>query len=104
MTPFVLGIVGDSASGKNTVADAVEQLLGPGRTADVRLDDYHRFTRAERAERGVSAVNPSVHNTPLMAEHLALLRQGRPIRNRSYDHSNGTFGPIRAIEPREVVL
>ncbi|HET8656854.1 MAG TPA: hypothetical protein VFL93_15125 [Longimicrobiaceae bacterium] len=104
MTPFVVGIVGDSGSGKNTVADAVQALLGPERVTDLRLDDYLRLTRAERAERGVTALNPVVHNMPLMAEHLELLRQGRPIRNRSYDHSDGTFGPIRAIEPREIIL
>src|SRR5699024_7832207 len=33
-----------------------------------------------------------------------LLRDGRPIRNRSYDHADGTFGPIRIIEPREIIL
>jgi uridine kinase len=104
INPFVLGVVGDSGSGKNTLADAVEALLGPARVADVRLDDYHRFTREERAARGVTALNPVVHNLPLMAEHLKLLREGRPIRNRSYDHADGTFGPIRTIEPREIIL
>lgn len=102
--PFVLGVVGDSGSGKNTVADSVAALLRPERVSDVRLDDYHRFTREERAARGVTALNPVVHNTALMQEHLLLLRQGRPIRNRSYDHKDGTFGPIRSIEPREVVI
>jgi uridine kinase len=101
---FVLGIVGDSGSGKNTVADAVAHLLGPERTTDVRLDDYHRFTREERVARGLSALNPVVHNLALMQEHLALLRQGRPIRNRSYSHFDGTFGPLRKIEAREIVL
>jgi uridine kinase len=101
---FVLGIVGDSGSGKNTVADAVATLLGTSRVTDVRLDDYHRFTREERAQRGLTALNPMVHNLALMQEHLRLLRQGRPIRNRSYSHADGTFGPIRTIEAREIVL
>lgn len=103
-TPFVLGVVGDSGSGKSTIANSVSKLLGSERTSDVRLDDYHRFTREERAVRGVTALNPMVHNTSLMQEHLLLLRQGRPIRNRSYDHADGTFGPIRSIEPHEVVI
>jgi uridine kinase len=102
--PFVLGIVGDSGSGKRTVADGVRHLLGPENVADLLLDDYHRLSRAERIERGLTALNPSVHNLTLMHEHLQLLRSGRQIRNRSYDHADGTFGPIRAIEPREVVI
>jgi uridine kinase len=101
---FVLGIVGDSGSGKNTVADAVEELLGRDHVTGVRLDDYHRFTREERAERKLTALNPVVHNLALMQEHLRLLRQRRPIRNRSYSHADGTFGPIRMIEPNDIVL
>src|SRR5690606_2724029 len=101
---FVLGIVGDSGSGKTTVADAVARLLGSDRVTDVRLDDYHRFTREERTTRGLTALNPVVHNLALMQEHLRLLRQGRPIRNRSYEHKDGTFGPIRTITPNEIVL
>lgn len=101
---FVLGIVGDSGSGKNTVADSVANLLGPARTTDVRLDDYHRFTREERNDKRLTALNPVVHNLALMQEHLRLLRQGRPIRNRSYLHTNGSFGPIRTITPSDIVL
>jgi phosphoribulokinase len=102
--PIVLGIIGDSGSGKNTVARGVRTLLGPENVTPVELDDYHRYTRAERMERGLTALNPLVHNLSLMQEHLQLLRRGRPIRNRSYDHTDGTFGPIRVIEPREVVI
>jgi uridine kinase len=101
---FVIGIVGDSGSGKNTVADVVSTLLGRQRVTDLRLDDYHRFTRAERHEKGLTPLNPIVHNLPLMQEHLRLLRQGRPIRNRSYLHDDGSFGPIRLIEAREMVV
>lgn len=104
VAPFVIGVVGDSGSGKSTIADAVTTLLGPHRVTDVRLDDYHRYSREERAERGMTALNPMVHNFSLMQEHLHLLRSGRPIRNRSYNHHDGTFGAIRPIEPREIVV
>ena len=66
MNPFVLAIVGDSGSGKSTLADSVTALLGRERVTDVLLDDYHRFTREERAMRGVTALNPIVHNFPLI--------------------------------------
>jgi phosphoribulokinase len=102
--PFVLGIVGDSGSGKSTVVHGVRALTGPGRVTTVELDDYHRHTRAERQDLGLTALNPAVHNLALMQEHLDLLRNGRPVRNRRYDHSDGTFGPIRTVEPREVVI
>ena len=102
--PFVLGIIGDSGSGKSTVVKGVRALLGAEHVADVKLDDYQRYTRAERAERGMTALNPAVHNFPLMLEHLQLLRRGRPVRIRSYEHRDGTFGPVRVIEPKDVVV
>jgi uridine kinase len=102
--PFVLGIVGDSGSGKSTVADGVTALIGPDHVCTLELDDYHRYTRAERQEMGVTALHPTVHDFPLMQEHLRLLGRGRPVRNRRYDHSDGTFGAIRTIDPRDVVL
>ena len=101
---FVLAVVGDSGSGKSTVADAVTALLGPEHVTDVQLDDYHRFTREERRERGVTSLNPMVHNLALMQEHLSLLRSRRPARSRIYDHADGTFGSIRVIEPNDIVL
>ena len=102
--PVIVGIVGDSGSGKTTISNGVRALIGAEQVTDVKLDDYHRYTRAERAEMGLTALNPKVHNLELVGEHLQLLRRGRPIRNRSYDHSNGTFGPMRSVEPRDVVL
>jgi uridine kinase len=102
--PFVLGVIGDSGSGKSTVVKGVRALLGAEHVADVKLDDYQRYTRAERAERGLSALNPAVHNFPLMLEHLQLLRRGRPVRSRSYEHKDGSFGPVRVIEPKDVVV
>jgi phosphoribulokinase len=103
-SPFVLGVIGDSGSGKSTMARGVRELIGPDRVTTVTLDDYQRYTRAERIELGLTPLNPMVHNLALAQEHLQLLRRGRPVRNRSYDHTDGTFGPVLTLEPREVVM
>jgi phosphoribulokinase len=102
--PFLLGIIGDSGSGKSIVCDAVRRLIGPERVADVRLDDYLRYTRAERRERGLTSLNPAVHDFELMHSHLRLLRAGRSVRGRVYDHADGSFGAMRTVEPRDVVM
>jgi uridine kinase len=102
--PFVLGIIGDSGSGKSTVARGVRELIGPERVTTLELDDYHRYSRAERQDLGLTPLNPMVHNLSLVQEHLNLLRRGRPVRNRSYDHTDGTFGPLRVLDPEEVVI
>jgi phosphoribulokinase len=102
--PFVLGVIGDSGSGKSTVCNAVRALIGPESVADLRLDDYLKLTRAERRAAGLTSLNPAVHDFELMHAHLQLLRAGRGVRIRRYEHANGTFGATRAVEPRDIVL
>jgi phosphoribulokinase len=102
--PFILGIIGDSGSGKSIVSEAVRHLLGADNVATVRLDDYLQLTRAERRKRGLSSLDPAVHDFEMMHSHLLLLRAGRSIRNRSYEHADGTFGAMHTIEPRDVIL
>lgn len=102
--PFLLGIIGDSGSGKSTVSRGVRELIGVEHVSTLDLDDYHRYSRAERQELGLTALSPMVHNLSLMQEHLQMLRRGRPVRNRRYDHTDGTFGPPQTLEPEEVVV
>ena len=47
--PVLLRLAGDSASGKTTLVEGIEWILGPGRVVRVSLDDYHRFDRKTRA-------------------------------------------------------
>lgn len=101
---FVVGVLGDSGSGKSTLATALAEILGRTHVAELWLDDYYRFTRRERAERGVTALNPEVHDLALLRDHLDGLRAGRNVRVRSYQHEDGAFGPPRIVEARDYVI
>ena len=46
--PVILGLVGDSASGKTTMTNGIARILGEDRVAAIRTDDYHIYSRAER--------------------------------------------------------
>src|SRR4029078_11164100 len=56
--PIILGIVGDSASGKTTLSAGVAQILGEAHCTVICTDDYHRYDRAQRAAAGLSALHP----------------------------------------------
>ena len=77
--PVILGIVGDSAAGKTTLTAGVTQILGAERVAVVCTDDYHRYSRAERAKNGISALDPRGNYIDIVEQHLRLLREGKPI-------------------------
>ncbi|WP_036485650.1 phosphoribulokinase [Myxosarcina sp. GI1] len=102
--PVILGIVGDSAAGKTTLTKGIAQVLGAENVTIICTDDYHRYDRAQRAEKGISALHPDCNYLDIIEQHLALLRAGQAILKPIYNHSTGKFDPPEYIEPRQYVI
>jgi len=102
--PIILGVVGDSASGKTTLAAGVARILGEDRVATICTDDYHSYNRAERAEMGISALHPNANYLDILEQHLALLRQGKPILKPIYSHDNGELIRPQYIAPKPYII
>jgi phosphoribulokinase len=102
--PVFLGLAGDSASGKSTLSRGIEYILGVERVGRVCTDDYHRWDRAARAERGVTPLAPEANRLDLLAEHLRVLAAGASITKPTYLHPTGTFGAAETVEPGEIVI
>lgn len=101
---IILGIVGDSAAGKTTLTKGIAQVLGEDNVTVICTDDYHRYDRAQRAEKGISALHPDCNYLDIIEQHLALLRAGKSILKPIYNHSTGAFDPPEYIEPRKYVI
>jgi phosphoribulokinase len=104
LRPVLLGLAGDSASGKSTLSRGIEYVLGVERVGRVCTDDYHRYDRATRSAMGVTPLVPEANRMDLMAEHLRLLASGAPIAKPTYDHQSGGFAADETIEPGEIVI
>jgi phosphoribulokinase len=102
--PIVLGLAGDSAAGKTTLAAGVAALLGTERVAIVSTDDYHRYSRAERAALGITALHPDANDLDVLETHVAELAAGRPVQKPVYDHRTGTFAPSTLLAPAEFLI
>lgn len=102
--PVLLGLAGDSASGKSTLSRGVEYVLGAERVGRVCTDDYHRFDRAERARLAVTPLAPDANRMDLMAEHLRALSAGRSVTKPTYSHVKGTFGDEESVGPGEIMI
>ena len=102
--PVLLALAGDSASGKSTLSQGVEFILGVGRVGRVCTDDYHLHDRAARSALGVTPLAPEANRMDLMAEHLRTLAAGTPVSKPTYDHHTGTFGDDEVVEPGEIVI
>ncbi|MEO0408969.1 MAG: phosphoribulokinase [Cyanobacteria bacterium P01_A01_bin.135] len=102
--PIILGIVGDSAAGKTTLTRGIAQILGEDNVTVICTDDYHRYDRKQRAEKGISALHPDCNYLDIIQQHLTLLRTGQSILKPIYNHSTGEFDPPEYIEPRRYVI
>ncbi|MBL6932211.1 MAG: phosphoribulokinase [Rhodospirillales bacterium] len=102
--PIILGIVGDSASGKTTLSDGIANILGPDKVVTICTDDYHRFDRQERSCGCLSALNPKCNYIDILEQHIQLLREGKSILKPMYNHSTGTLERPMYVEPREFII
>ncbi|MGZ4430280.1 MAG: phosphoribulokinase [Gaiellales bacterium] len=102
--PIILGVVGDSASGKTTLTRGLTRLLGHGQLTRVCLDDYHRLDRRQRAREGLTPLDPAANHMDIMAQHLRLLRAGEPVLKPTYRHADGSFGAPVYVRPGTFVI
>lgn len=102
--PIILGIVGDSAAGKTTLASGVAKILGKGQVVTICTDDYHKYDRAQRAENGTSALDPECNYLDIIEKDLISLRNGQAIIKPVYSHNDGTFQAAQYIEPKPYVV
>jgi phosphoribulokinase len=95
----LLGIIGDSASGKTTLTRGLVRVLGEDQVTHVSADGYHRFDRRQRLERGLTPLDPECNHMDVLTQHLRHLRVGESILEPVYVHKDGTFAPPRYLTP-----
>lgn len=102
--PVIIGIVGDSAAGKTTMAAGLEQILGSERTLRICTDDYHRYGRKERAKRAITPHHPDCNYIDILEQHVDLLRNAQPILKPVYDHEGGVLRAPEYVEPAPFIV
>ncbi len=105
--PLVIGIAGGSGSGKTTVAQEILNRVGGDRIAYLQQDSYYKdLTKLPPAQHAdINFDHPNSLETELLIEHIASLRNLKPVEVPIYDFSTDsrTGKAIRA-EPRNVIL
>jgi phosphoribulokinase len=102
--PILLGIVGDSASGKTTLTRGLVRILGERQVTHICADHYHRYDRKQREERGLTPLHPECNYLDILHRHLTHLRAGEPIIKPVYRHQDGTFGPAEYVRPAQFTI
>lgn len=102
--PIILGVVGDSGTGKSTVTTGLIEILGRDNVTRITMADYHKYDRGERSELGITALHPDSNYLDIMAQHIRQLRNGEPILKPVYRHEDGTFGRPEYVAPKSFVV
>jgi uridine kinase len=105
--PLVIGIAGGSGSGKTTVAQEILQRVGPSRIAFLQHDSYYKdlsgLPPTQRAD--VNFDHPNSLETELLIQHIASLRDGKPVEVPIYDFStHSRTDRTFTVQPRNVIL
>lgn len=102
--PLLIGIAGDSGTGKDTLSAALAGLLGENAVASVSGDDYHLFERRGPLWQSLTHLDPRANDLRGFSRDVLQLLAGQAVRARHYDHATGLFTHRRLIGANDVVL
>jgi phosphoribulokinase len=102
--PIMLGVVGDSASGKTTLTNGIAKIVGENRVTTICTDDYHKYDREERKSLPFTPLHPDCNYMEIIEQHLQLFADGEPILKPIYNHEHGTLDRPVLVTPQEYVV
>lgn len=102
--PIIIGVAGDSGSGKTRFSQGVKQLLGDGFVQTIEMDGYHKENRNQRRESGIMPLDPAANRFDELAKHLAAIKNGESISLPIYNHDTGDFDEPKTFSPSPIIL
>lgn len=100
----MIGVAGDSGSGKTTFTGAIRTIFGADLVSTITLDDYHIYDREERQKRHITPLAPEANDLLRLEKDLAALKRGEEIQKPVYNHHNGRLdGPV-SFSPTKIVI
>lgn len=102
--PLVIGISGDSGSGKDTLSDSLEGLIGSHSTVKLSGDDYHRWDRHKPMWQVMTHINPMANDLQSFSNDLINLIDGKSINQRHYDHKTGKMTKHFKVKSNQFIL
>ncbi len=87
--PFVIGISGDSGSGKDTLSNAIMEVFGKHSVTTLSGDDYHLWDRHKPLWQVMTHLNPMANDLESFSSDLVSLAAGKSINSRHYNHTTG---------------
>lgn len=102
--PIIIGIAGDSGSGKTVFSQGIKRLLGETFVRTIETDGYHKENREQRKASGKLPLDPDANHLDLLLEHLKALKQKQSVDVPKYNHATGDFDPSYRLDPSPIII
>tara|TARA_R110001599_G_scaffold353720_1_gene595828 strand:+ start:3548 stop:4903 length:1356 start_codon:yes stop_codon:yes gene_type:complete len=98
----IISITGASGVGKTTVANLFKCILK--KSIIVSGDDSHKWNRESENWKNFTHLNPSANNLEKEKIQLRLLKKGKTISRKLYNHNTGKFDePIEVSSTKNII-
>ena len=101
---FIIGVAGDSGSGKTTFVRGISDIFGEELVLTITVDDYHLYDRNRRSQMGITPLLLSANNLDLLEQHIRDLKAGKSIIKPVYNHDTGTFSDVETVHSKKFVI
>lgn len=102
--PFIIGVAGDSGSGKSTFTAMAEKIFGDKDLLFIEGDGDHRWERGDAMWDHLTHLDPRSNYLYRQARDLESLKNGESVMRVDYDHDTGRFTKGRKIKGRPYIL
>jgi uridine kinase len=103
-TPIMVGLAGDSASGKDTLTGLLTDMFENGKATVICGDDYHNWPRGHSMWQVYTHLNVRANKLHDQHRHALALSRGGAVVKGEYDHHTGVFTEEQTLDPSEVVI
>ncbi len=102
--PYLIGLSGDSGSGKSTVARLISDVFGEKNTAVAEGDDMHKWERGHKMWNKFTHLDPRANNLHADLEQAMRLGGGDGVERKRYDHNRGRFTLPEKLESKKIII
>ena len=101
---LMIGIAGDSGTGKDTLAETIIEGFGKQSAQNISGDDYHKYDRTRGVWNVMTHLHPLANYLESFYLDISRLRNRQAIYKRHYDHDAGILGALEQAYPSDFVI
>lgn len=100
----LIGISGDSGSGKTTVSKIIAKIFGFSNTNIICGDDIHKWERQDKNWENFTHVNPISNEIHLHYKQIEAMKNKQKVLRRKYDHKTGKFTLPKIVKSKDYII